>query len=59
MWIIKEKLEYKDIKNVRVGFLVIEDPEIDVATKYGMIQSNTSTTQTVRATITIDPHTKI
>lgn len=56
---IKEKMEYKGMKNVRIGFPVIEDLKMEVAKKYGMIQPNASTTQAVRATFVIDPHAKI
>ena len=41
-------------KNVEVTFPVIEDIKMDVARKYGMVQSQSST-QAVRAVFIIDP----
>ena len=46
---IKEKIEYKGMKNVEVLFPLIEDITMDVAKKYGMIQPNEDTTKAVRA----------
>lgn len=51
---IKEKIEYKGMKNVEVKFPLIEDISMDVARKYGMIQGE-STTKAVRAVFVIDP----
>jgi peroxiredoxin (alkyl hydroperoxide reductase subunit C) len=56
---IKEKITYKDLKDVEVSFPVIEDLRMDVAKKYGMIQPNASNTQAVRAVFIIDPNAKI
>ncbi|MCF8359146.1 MAG: peroxiredoxin [Prolixibacteraceae bacterium] len=53
---IKEKIEYKGMKNVEVKFPLIEDITMDVATKYGMIQPGESNTKAVRAVFFIDPH---
>lgn len=50
---IKE-LEWKGMKDVEVHFPLIEDIKMDVANKFGMIQSQ-STTQAVRAVFVIDP----
>ncbi len=52
---IKEKIEYKNMKNIEVNFPVIEDISMDVAKKYGMVQPNASATQAVRAVFVIDP----
>lgn len=52
---IKEKIEYKEMKNVEVLFPLIEDISMDVAKKYGMIQPGESNTQAVRAVFFIDP----
>ena len=52
---IKEKIEYKDMKNVEVKFPLIEDITMDVAKKYGMIQPGESNTKAVRAVFFIDP----
>jgi peroxiredoxin (alkyl hydroperoxide reductase subunit C) len=52
---IKEKIEYKGMKNVEVMFPVIEDISMEVARKFGMVQPNASTTQAVRAVFVVDP----
>ena len=52
---IKEKIEYKGMKDVEVLFPLIEDITMDVATKYGMIQPGESNTKAVRAVFFIDP----
>jgi peroxiredoxin (alkyl hydroperoxide reductase subunit C) len=56
---IKEKIEYKELKNVEVKFPVIEDIRMDVARKFGMVQLNASTTQAVRAVFIIDDKVKV
>lgn len=52
---IKEKIEYKGMKNVEVKFPLIEDITMDIAKMYGMIQPGESTTKAVRAVFFIDP----
>ncbi len=52
---IKEKIEYKGMKNVEVNFPLIEDITMDVAKAYGMIQPGESNTKAVRAVFFIDP----
>lgn len=52
---IKEKIEYKGMKDVDVKFPLIEDITMDVAKKYGMIQPNEDSTKAVRAVFFIDP----
>ena len=52
---IKEKIEFKGMKNVEVKFPLIEDIKMDVAKKFGMIQPGSSDTQAVRAVFIIDP----
>jgi len=52
---IKEKIEFKGMKNIEVNFPLIEDIKMDVARKYGMIQPNEDTTKAVRAVFFIDP----
>ena len=52
---IKEKIEYKGMKNIEVKFPLIEDISMEVAKKYGMIQPGESTTKAVRAVFVIDP----
>jgi peroxiredoxin (alkyl hydroperoxide reductase subunit C) len=52
---IKDKIEYKGMKNVEVKFPLIEDITMEVAHKYGMIQPGESSTKAVRAVFVIDP----
>lgn len=56
---IKEKIQYKGMKDVEITFPVIADLTMEVAKKYGMVQPNASTTQAVRAVFMIDPKAKI
>ena len=56
---IKDKIEYKGMKNVEVKFPLIEDITMGVAKKYGMIQPGESNTKAVRAVFVIDPEGKI
>ena len=52
---IKEKIEYRGMKNVEVKFPLIEDITMEVATKYGMMMPGESNTKAVRAVFFIDP----
>lgn len=52
---IKEKIEYKGMKDVEVKFPLIEDITMEVAKKYGMIQPGESNTKAVRAVFFVDP----
>jgi peroxiredoxin (alkyl hydroperoxide reductase subunit C) len=52
---IKEKIEYKGMKNVEVKFPLIEDITMHVAKMYGMMQPGESSTKAVRAVFVIDP----
>ncbi|MCK4678891.1 MAG: peroxiredoxin [Bacteroidales bacterium] len=52
---IKEKIEYKGMKDIEVTFPLIEDISMEVAKKYGMIQPGEATTKAVRAVFFIDP----
>jgi peroxiredoxin (alkyl hydroperoxide reductase subunit C) len=52
---IKDKIEYKGMKNIEVTFPLIEDIKMDVAKKYGMIQPGEDNTKAVRAVFFIDP----
>lgn len=56
---IKEKIEYKGMKNVEVKFPLIEDITMEVAKKYGMIQPGEASTKAVRAVFIIDTVGKI
>ena len=51
----KEKIEYKNMKNVEVTFPVISDLKMDVSRAFGMLQPAASSTQAVRAVFIIDP----
>lgn len=52
---IKEKIEFKGMKNIEVKFPLIEDITMEVSKKYGMIQPGESSTKSVRAVFFIDP----
>jgi len=52
---IKEKIEYKGMKDVEVKFPLIEDITMSVAQKYGMMMPGESSTKAVRAVFFIDP----
>ncbi len=52
---IKEKIEYRGMKDIEVNFPLIDDVGMNVAEKYGMIQSNEDSTKAVRAVFFIDP----
>ncbi|MBK8804378.1 MAG: peroxiredoxin [Fibrobacteres bacterium] len=52
---IKEKIQYKGMKDVEVTFPLIEDITMEVAHKYGMMQPGESNTKAVRAVFVIDP----
>jgi len=52
---IKEKIEYRGMKNIEVKFPLIEDITMEIAKKYGMIQPGESGTKAVRAVFVIDP----
>jgi len=52
---IKDKIEFKGMKNMEVKFPLIEDITMEVAKKYGMIQPGESSTKAVRAVFFVDP----
>ena len=52
---IKEKIEYKGMKNLEIKFPVIEDLTMEVSKAFGMLQPAASTTQAVRAVFIMDP----
>jgi peroxiredoxin (alkyl hydroperoxide reductase subunit C) len=52
---IKEKIEYRGMKDLDINFPVIDDVSMKVAKKYGMIQSGESSTKTVRAVFFVNP----
>lgn len=53
---IKEKIEYKGMKDVEVNFPVISDLTMEVSKAFGMLQPAASTTQAVRAVFIMDPN---
>ena len=50
-----ESYEWKGMKNVKIDFPIIADLNTKVATLYGMLQPNVSSTQAVRAVFVVDP----
>ena len=56
---IKEKIEYKGMKDLEVTFPVISDLKMDVSKAFGMLQPAASTTQAVRAVFIIDPEATV
>jgi peroxiredoxin (alkyl hydroperoxide reductase subunit C) len=52
---IKEKIVYRDMKDVEVTFPLIEDITMNVARAYGMIMPGEDSTKAVRAVFFIDP----
>ncbi len=56
---IKEKIQWKGMKDVEVKFPVIADLKMDVAKAFGMVMPEASDTQAVRAVFFIDPNAKI
>ncbi len=52
---IKDKIVYRDMKDVEVNFPLIEDITMDVARAYGMIMPGEDSTKAVRAVFVIDP----
>lgn len=52
---IKEKIEYKGMKDLEITFPVISDLTMEVSKAFGMLQPAASTTQAVRAVFIIDP----
>jgi len=53
---IKEKIEFRNMKDVEVKFPLIEDITMEVARKYGMIMPDESSTKAVRAVFIVDPN---
>ena len=52
---IKDKIEYKGMKDVEVTFPLIEDITMEVSKRYGMLHPGASSTKAVRAVFFIDP----
>ncbi|WP_276962935.1 peroxiredoxin [Bacteroides graminisolvens] len=51
---IKDKIDYKGMKDIEIKFPLIEDVSMHVAKLYGMVQPGESETQAVRAVFFID-----
>jgi peroxiredoxin (alkyl hydroperoxide reductase subunit C) len=52
---IKEKIDWKGMKNIEIKFPLVVDITMNVAKQYGMIQPAESSTSAVRAVFFIDP----
>lgn len=52
---IKDRIEFRGMKDVEVTFPLIDDVSMNVASKYGMIMPGEDTTKAVRAVFVIDP----
>lgn len=52
---IKDKIDFNGLKNIDVKFPLIDDKDMKIAKKYGMLHPNASGTKTVRAVFIIDP----
>jgi len=52
---IKEKITFRDMKDVEVTFPLIEDITMEIARAYGMIMPGEDSTKAVRAVFVIDP----
>ncbi len=56
---IKEKVQFRNMKDVEVTFPVISDLTMEVSRLYGMLQPAASTTQAVRGVFFVDPEGKV
>jgi peroxiredoxin 2/4 len=54
-----ETIKYKNREPVKIEFPLVSDPNLAIATQYGMIQPSTSSTKDVRGVFIIDPKNKI
>ncbi len=52
---IKEKIDWKGMKNIEINFPLVVDISMEVADLYGMIQPGESDTSAVRAVFFVDP----
>lgn len=50
------ELEYRGWHDMRITFPIIDDMNMDIAHKYGMIHHNAADGKTIRAVFIIDPH---
>ena len=56
---IREKIQYKGMKDIEVTFPLISDIKMEVSKKYGMLQPTADDTKAVRAVFFIDPNSKV
>ncbi|HTP89590.1 MAG TPA: peroxiredoxin [Bryobacteraceae bacterium] len=56
---IREKVEFRNMRDVEVAFPVISDLTMEISRMYGMLQPAASTTQAVRAVFLIDPNGQV
>lgn len=56
---IREKIQYRGMKNVEVTFPVISDLTMEISKSFGMLQPSASSTQAVRAVFIIDPEATV
>lgn len=49
-------IDYRDWHNIQITFPVIDDMNMEIAHRYGMIHHNAADGKTVRAVFIIDPH---
>ena len=52
---IKDKITFRDMRDVEVTFPLIDDVSMEIAQKYGMIMPGEDSTKAVRAVFVIDP----
>ncbi len=52
---IREKIEYRGMRNVQVRFPLVADSTMEIARMYGMVSPSVSSTKAVRALFFIDP----
>ena len=52
---IKDKISFRDMKDVEVTFPLVEDVSMKIAQKYGMIMPGEDSTKAVRAVFVVDP----
>ena len=52
---IKDKISFRDMKDVEVTFPLVEDVSMRIAQKYGMVMPGEDSTKAVRAVFVVDP----
>ena len=56
---IRERIEFREMKNVEVQFPVIADLSMEVSKRFGMLQPSASNIQAIRAVFIIDPEATV